>query len=74
MKCVQILQQTLLSIHSHFKVTAIIVSHDINEIVKLTSKTIHLKNGTVQQYQSPGEIFLNKSDETDFFKGCFFIG
>lgn len=65
------LQQTLLSIHSHYKVTAIIVSHDINEIVKLTSKTIHLKNGTIQQYASPNEIFLNKFGETNSLKGVF---
>ncbi len=65
------LQQTLLSIHSHYKVTAIIVSHDINEIVKLSSKTIHLKNGTIQQYAPPHEIFLNKFAETNSLKGIF---
>jgi molybdate transport system ATP-binding protein len=65
------LQQTLLSIHSRYNVTAIIVSHDINEIVKLTSKTIHLKNGLIQEYVPPGEIFLNKSSETDSLKGVF---
>lgn len=65
------LQQTLLSIHKEFKVTAIIVSHDINEIVKLTSKTIHLQNGTVQQYQSPAEIFLNNRNELSSLKGIY---
>ncbi len=65
------LQQTLLSIHSYFKVTAIIVSHDINEIVKLTSKTIHLLNGTIQQYSAPGEIFLNKSGEKNSLRTVF---
>ncbi|HSN08318.1 MAG TPA: ATP-binding cassette domain-containing protein [Hanamia sp.] len=65
------LQQTLLSVHSEFKVTAIIVSHDINEIVKLTSKTIHLQNGVVQQFQSPSSIFLNKLNEPSSLKGVF---
>ncbi len=65
------LQQTLLSIHQEFNVTAIIVSHDINEIVKLTSKTIHLENGVVEQFQSPAEIFLNRSDEPSSLKGVF---
>lgn len=65
------LQQTLLSIHSYYKVTAILVSHDINEIVKLSSKTIHLKNGTIQQYAAPGEIFLDKFGETNSLKAVF---
>jgi molybdate transport system ATP-binding protein len=65
------LQQTLLAVHSEFKMTAIIVSHDINEIVKLTSKTIHLQNGVVQQFQSPSNIFLNKLNEPSSLKGVF---
>ncbi len=65
------LQQTLLSIHAQYNVTAIIVSHDINEIVKLTSKTIHLQNGVVRQYQPPTEIFLNQFDEPGSMKGVF---
>jgi len=65
------LQQTLLSIHANYKVTSIIVSHDINEIVKLTSKTIHLQNGVVQQYQSPAEFFLSKINEPDSLNGVF---
>ncbi len=55
------LQEMLIRIHSHYHLTSILVSHDINEIVKLTSKTIHLVNGIVTEYQSPAEIFLNNS-------------
>ena len=65
------LQQTLLSIHSHYKVTAIIVSHDINEIVKLTSKTIHLQNGIIQEYAQPNKIFLKQSTTGNSLKGLF---
>lgn len=65
------LQQTLRSIHARYKVTAIIVSHDINEIVKLTSKTLHLKNGIIHQYTSSPEIFLNKQVPEECLKGVF---
>ncbi len=65
------LQETLLSIHSLYKVTAIIVSHDINEIIKLTSKTIHIQHGIVQQYTSPAEIFFGKFNEPSSFQGIF---
>jgi molybdate transport system ATP-binding protein len=66
------LQQTLLSIHSHYNVTAIIVSHDINEIVKLTSKTIHLQNGKIQQFASPVEIFMNELQDEGKLNAVFF--
>jgi molybdate transport system ATP-binding protein len=52
------LQQTLLSIHAHYKITAIIVSHDINEITRLTSKTICLKNGKIEKFANPSELFI----------------
>jgi molybdate transport system ATP-binding protein len=65
------LQQTLLSIHSHYKVTAIIVSHDINEIVKLTSKTIHLQNGKIRQLASPVEIFMNELQDEGKLNAVF---
>ncbi|MGN6248660.1 MAG: ABC transporter ATP-binding protein [Ginsengibacter sp.] len=53
------LQQTLLSIHSHYKITAIIVSHDLTEISRLTSKTLFLKNGKVEKFTDPSELFFN---------------
>lgn len=65
------LQETLLAIHSLYKITSIIVSHDINEIVKLTSKTIHLQQGLVQQYISPIEIFFDKFNGPSSFQGIF---
>ena len=65
------LQETLLNIHSLYDVTAIIVSHDISEIIKLTSKTIHLEHGTMKQYFSPTKIFLNESNGLSSFEGIF---
>ena len=66
------LQNTLLTIHAQYKVTSIIVSHNINEIIKLTSKTIHIKNGKLVEYQSPAKIFLNKSEDPSALK-CIFL-
>lgn len=65
------LQRTLLSIHSHYKVTSIIVSHDINEIMKLTSKTIHLRNGKIEQLAAPVEIFTNEFQDEGMLKALF---
>jgi molybdate transport system ATP-binding protein len=65
------LQETLMAIHSLYKITSIIVSHDINEIVKLTSKTIHLTLGRMLQYSEPTEIFLDKFYEPSSFHGIF---
>jgi molybdate transport system ATP-binding protein len=65
------LQETLMAIHSVYKITSIIVSHDINEIVKLTSKTIHLTLGRMLQYSEPTEIFLDKFYEPSSFHGIF---
>ena len=66
------LQNTLLTIHSQYNVTSIIVSHNINEIIKLTSKTIHIKNGRLVEYQSPTKIFSNKSEDPSSLK-CVFL-
>ena len=66
------LQNTLLTIHAQYKVTSIIVSHNINEIIKLTSKTIHIKNGKLLEYQFPAKIFLNKSEDPSSLK-CVFL-
>ena len=66
------LQNTLLTIHAQYKVTSIIVSHNINEIIKLTSKTIHIKNGRLVEYQSPAKIFCNKSEDSSALK-CIFL-
>jgi molybdate transport system ATP-binding protein len=65
------LQETLLAIHSLYRITTIIVSHQADEIVKLTSKTIYLKQGTVLKYSSPVELFLDESLESGSFRATF---
>ncbi len=53
------LQTTLLQVHERYKLTTILVSHDIDEIIKLSDKVIHLEHGSIQQKTTPANFFLN---------------
>lgn len=53
------LQAILLQVHKRFNLTTILVSHDIDEIVKLSDSVIHLEHGTVQQNTTPAAFFMN---------------
>lgn len=57
------LQTTLLEVHKRFGLTTILVSHDIDEIIKLCDTIIHLENGIVQQNTTPATFFLNGFNE-----------
>ncbi|MGP1485720.1 MAG: ABC transporter ATP-binding protein [Campylobacter sp.] len=54
------LQEYLLKIHSEFKMTTILVSHDVAEIYKLASKIFVLQNGEIVKSGTPSEIFLQQ--------------
>ncbi|WP_172198171.1 ATP-binding cassette domain-containing protein [Campylobacter sp. RM16188] len=56
------LQDYLLKIHREFDMTTILVSHDIAEIYKLTSKVFVLSEGVIERCGSAGEIFLKHSN------------
>ncbi|MEL6986620.1 MAG: ABC transporter ATP-binding protein [Bacteroidota bacterium] len=51
------LQEYLKKIHSTFKLTTIMVSHDIGEIYKLADQIIQIKRGKVIQFGTPEEVF-----------------
>lgn len=53
------LQTTLLEVHKRFALTTILVSHDMDEIIKLSDAIIHLEHGIVQQNTTPAQFFLN---------------
>jgi molybdate transport system ATP-binding protein len=53
------LQTTLLQVHKRFDLTTILVSHDMEEIIKLSDAVIHLEQGTVQQNTTPAAFFMN---------------
>jgi molybdate transport system ATP-binding protein len=53
------LQTTLLQVHERFNLTTILVSHDMDEIIKLSDTIIHLEHGTIQQNTTPAEFFMH---------------
>ena len=60
----QQLQVTLLEVHKRYTLTTILVSHDMNEIIRLADKIIHLEHGSIQQYTTPSAFFLNENAQS----------
>lgn len=52
------LQDYLLALHDEFKMSIILVSHDIAEIYKLCNKVFVLENGKISRSGTASEIFL----------------
>lgn len=51
------LQDELLRIQKHIKVTTLLVSHDISEVYKLSNHVIELENGKIIKSATASEIF-----------------
>ena len=51
------LQDEILSIHKKYGITTILVSHDLPEVIKLTSRVLVLKNGKISKEGNPFEVF-----------------
>ena len=58
------LQDYLLMIHRTYKMTTLLVSHDLPEIFRLTEEVILLEEGKIIQQGSPGEVFGNGAPES----------
>lgn len=64
------LQEYLLQIHKRYKLTTILVSHDIGEIVKLSDSVFELHNGKVVKKGGAADFFgLNKTSAKFRFSG-----
>jgi molybdate transport system ATP-binding protein len=50
------LQDYLLQVHAQFKLTTILVSHDISEVMKMSKRVLILENGRVEKDGAPGEV------------------
>lgn len=60
------LQETLQEVHRRYHLTTVMVSHDVEEIVKLSDKVVHIENGKGIEYSSPAAFFdLQKGDVVD---------
>jgi molybdate transport system ATP-binding protein len=55
------LQEEILRLHRHFRLTTILVSHDLAEIVRLSDQVIHLDNGQVLGRGGAGEVLFGQS-------------
>lgn len=60
------LQENLILIHKKFKITSILVSHDIAEIYKVADNVLKLENGSFTENGTPAEIFGGKDVEKNF--------
>lgn len=58
------LQTTLLEVHNRFGLTTVLVSHDMDEIIRLSDHIIHLDHGIIQQYATPAVFFMNGNATT----------
>ncbi len=55
------LQTVLLQVHERFELTTLLVSHDMDEIIRLSNQVIHLDHGRIQSHNTPAAFFMNGS-------------
>lgn len=55
------LQEYIRKVHQEFKLTTILISHDIGEIHRLSDHVFMLENGRVTKRGSPAELFVNQN-------------
>ena len=60
------LQDEIIRLHKYFKLTTIMVSHDIGEIFKLSNRILHLKNGKIINDGDANTIFTNNNISSKF--------
>jgi molybdate transport system ATP-binding protein len=54
------LQDYILRVHEKYKLTTILVSHDLPEIFKMSDKILLLVKGKIEKSGTPSEVFLSK--------------
>jgi len=60
------LQDYILKIHHKYNLTTILVTHNLPEIFKLSNKVLKIKNGKVEAFGSPTELFLTQENNSTF--------
>lgn len=55
------LQNYILKVHRQFKLTTLLVSHDVSEIIKMADAIIALKNGRIIKNAHPVQFFTGNS-------------
>jgi molybdate transport system ATP-binding protein len=54
------MQDDLLRLHRRLGFTAVLVSHDIGEVFKLTQHVLHIEAGSIVHAGTPAELFLRQ--------------
>ncbi|MCC6690337.1 MAG: ATP-binding cassette domain-containing protein, partial [Bacteroidia bacterium] len=60
------LQDYLLKVHKQFRLTTVLVSHSIPEIVKLSNKVIVLEKGVIAKQGTPDKVFSEDTLSSKF--------
>lgn len=55
------LQDELLAIHQRFNMTSILVSHDITEVFKLSTRVFKISSGEITEDGTPSSVFANQN-------------
>ena len=61
-----ILQDEIIRLHKYFKLTTIMVSHDIGEMFKLSNRILHLKDGKIFNDGDANSIFTQNNISSKF--------
>ncbi len=62
----QKLQQYVLQVHKEFKLTTILISHDISEIIKMSDYLFEIDHGRIINQGIPTEVFTHNKGFTKF--------
>lgn len=54
------LQDYILEVHKQFKLTTLLISHDIGEVIKMSDHVMILQNGKITNQGIPIDVFTNK--------------
>ncbi|MCF8382531.1 MAG: ABC transporter ATP-binding protein [Chlorobium sp.] len=60
------LQDEILKVHRRFKLSTLLVSHDKQEVFKLSDSVAVIKNGRITRKGSPHEVFLDRLTSNKF--------
>ena len=60
------LQQHILNLHNEFKLTTILISHDVSEVLRMSDTVIELSEGKIFKQGAPQEIFNHTSLKNNF--------
>ena len=55
------LQDELIKVHRRFKITSVLVTHDISEVFKLSNRVFKISSGKITHDGTPNEVFAEQN-------------